>query len=414
MNKSFFKGVLVGAFLSSFTILLVYVVFSVLSYRNVPEQIKTDEMKGLSELTENEQFKTKFGNIVDLINKYYIDEEGIDPDKAADGILDGLVASLGDKYADYYPTDEFEKFTQKYEGRYGGLGAYVSQNSETREIVIVNPFENSPAEKAGIEPGDVILEIGGESVEGKELDYAVGLMKGEAGTKITLKLRREKKEFEVEVTREIIDVPTVAHKVLDGEKIGYIYIATFDEVTVKQFDEAVTDLESKGCEGLIIDIRDNGGGRLDVVIDMANRILSDGMIMYTETKKGIDERFMADNAQSYDKPMVVLINQYSASSSEVFAGAMQDREKAVIVGTTSYGKGVVQSIFPLTDLNDGSGLKLTTARYYTPNGRNIDGVGIKPDVEVEYDKDKSVKVGSENRDNQIVEAIKTLKDKIGG
>lgn len=413
MERSFFKGLIMGILVGGVISVAVVFAYTKIADNNINQVNVSEDKAGITSLPKDSKFLKKYNEIVNKINAYYLNEKDIDADKIADGMYKGIMTSIEDKYADYYTSEEYSGYKEKYEGQYGGLGAYVAKNSDTGDIVIVNPFADSPAEKAGIKPGDILIAIGDESVEGKELDYAVSLMKGEPGTSITLKIRRDNEEFDTEVTREIIDVPTVAHKVLEGENIGYIYVATFDEVTIKQFDEALTDIESKGCKGVIIDIRDNGGGRLDAAIEMMNRILPDGLMMYTETKKGIDQKFEADSNKHYDSPIAVIINEYSASASEVFAGAMQDRNKAVIVGTKSYGKGVVQSVFPLSETGDGSAIKITTSKYYTPSGRNIDGIGITPDVEVKYDKDRSVNVGDEVRDNQIQEAVKVLKEKIG-
>lgn len=417
MKDNFLKGFLIGVLSCGLGVIATLLVFNVIDNNNsgnntVQQGIADENIGKIKELPGNTAFQKKYNEIITVLNKYFLNADEITAEKIADGMYKGMIDSLGDKYAAYFAADEYKDYIEKYEGQYGGLGAYVSKNKDTGDIVIVNPFKNSPAEKSGIKAGDILLEIGGESVAGKELDYAVGLMKGEAGTTVKLKLRRDNKEFEVDVVREMVDVPTVAHKILNDEDIGYIYVATFDKVTLEQFNEALADIESKGCKGLIIDIRDNGGGRLDTVVAMANRILSDGMIMYTETRNGIDEKFTADAKESYKKPMAVLINGYSASSSEVFAGAMQDRKVATIVGTKSFGKGVVQSIIPLQGIADGSAVKLTTSKYYIPSGKNIDGIGITPDIEVEYDKDKSEKVGDETRDNQLQEAIKAVKEKI--
>lgn len=414
MNKSFFKGLLAGWFTGMILTAGSVLIFTAVQEKPNPlnsPQAKKEAVK-TEKLIENEDFKVKYYDILKLLNQNYLNEEDISGEKIADGMFQGMIDSLGDKYADYYNAKEFNDYMEKFQGQYGGIGAYVAQNSETKDIVIVNPIENTPADKAGIKAGDIILEVAGESVAGKSLDDVVALMKGEPGTSIHFKLRREKEEIEMDVKREIIDIPTVSHTMLTDEKVGYIYVSSFDEITTSQFNDAITDLEKKNAEGIVIDIRNNGGGRLDTVVAMLNRILSKGLIMYTETKNGMDERYEADDKESYDKPIVVLINEYSASASEVFAGALKDHKRATIVGTTSYGKGVVQSLLPLAGANDGSAIKITTAKYFTPAGNNIDGIGIDPDVEVEYDKEKEVKVGKEIRDNQLQKAIEVLNEKI--
>lgn len=414
MNRGFFNGLLTGILAGCvISCGIVYFGGRGAGHTDVNTQLQTAlEKVEAGELLESEQFKKKYDNILLQLDKAFLNEEDIDAEKISDGMFQGIIDSLGDKYADYYTAKEYSDYVEKFQGQYGGIGAYVSQSTETGDIVIVKPFEDAPAAKAGIKPGDIILEIGGESVIGKTLDEAVTLMKGEPGTVIHVVLRRDKKEIEVDITREIVDVPTVSYTMLENENIGYIYVSAFDDITLSQFCEAIDELEKQKAQGLIIDIRDNGGGRLDTVVAMLNRILPEGLIMYTETKYGMDEKYEADNKESYDKPIVVMINEYSASASEVFSGALQDHKRATIVGKKSYGKGVVQTLYPLTVAGDGSAIKITTAKYFTPSGRNIDGIGITPDVEVEYDKDKAVKVGKETRDNQLQKAIEIIKKQL--
>lgn len=414
MQQGFFKGLLVGC-LASVTVFCVAILcreysFRLLTNNNISsEQSQSESAKSL---LDNNSFRVKYNDIVARLEKYYLNEEDIDPDKIIDGMCQGIVDSLGDKYADYYNTEEYAKFNEQTEGKYAGIGAYVSQNSITGAIVIVKPFEDSPAEKAGMKSGDIILEIDGTSVIDKTLDEAVSLMKGEAGTRIPVKLRRDKEVIDLTVERAVVDVPTVTHTMLKDYNIGYIYIAAFDAVTLEQFNEAIEDLDNKGAKGLVIDIRDNGGGRLDAVIPMLNRILSEGLIMYTETKNGRDQVYEADDKESYTKPVAVLINEYSASASEVFAGALQDHKVATIVGTKSYGKGVVQSLYTLNGAGDGSAIKFTTAKYYTPSGRNIDGIGIEPDVKVELDLKQTIKSDDGDIDNQLKKAIDIVKKQL--
>ncbi len=360
----------------------------------------------------DDEFKDKFNCIENYIDTYFLNAENVDKEAVCDGIYQGLVDSLDDKYADYYSAEEYASFMESSQGQYGGIGAYVSENSNTGAIVIVNPFEGGPADIAGIKPGDIIVEIDGVSVAGKDLNEVVTMMKGEEDTTVDVKLARGEESIDLTITRKIVDVPTVTHEMIEGEDIGYIYLSAFDSITPKQFNEAIDDLESKGAKGLIIDVRDNGGGLLVAVVEMLDRILPEGLVMYTETKDGRDEEFFSTAEVSYDKPMVVLINEYSASASEVFAGAVQDYKKATIVGTTSYGKGVVQTVFPLRQVNDGSAIKLTTSKYFTPNGRNIDGIGITPDVEVKYDKEKTIETEELLIDNQLQKAIDIMNEQI--
>ena len=320
--------------------------------------------------------------------------------------------SIDDKYAQYYTPDEYNDFQETNNGQYGGIGAYVSQNSDTGDIVIVNPFDGAPAKEAGIKPGDIIVDIDGTSVVGMELSDAVTLMKGEPDTDVSVKVLRDGEYIDVNITRKVVDVPTVKHEIIENGDIGYIYVSGFDKVTSTQFRQALDDIEAKNAKALIVDIRDNGGGMLDVVVDMLDRLLPEGLLVYTETNQGRDEEYYSTNEESYDKPMAVLINGYSASASEVFAGAVQDYKAGTIIGTTSYGKGIVQSIFSLNKDGDGSAIKLTTARYYTPNGRNIHGIGITPDITVEYNEELVEERDGLYYDNQMLMAISVLKNEI--
>ena len=245
-----------------------------------------------------------------------------------------------------------------------------------------------------------------------ELSGAVTLMKGEPDTDVSVKVLRDGEYIDVNITRKVVDVPTVKHEIIENGDIGYIYVSGFDKVTSTQFRQALDDIEAKNAKALIVDIGDNGGGMLDVVVDMLDRLLPEGLLVYTETNQGRDEEYYSTNEEYYDKPMAVLINGYSASASEVFAGAVQDYKAGTIIGTTSYGKGIVQSIFSLNKDGDGSAIKLTTARYYTPNGRNIHGIGITPDITVEYNDELVEERDGLYYDNQMLMAISVLKNEI--
>ena len=210
----------------------------------------------------------------------------------------------------YYTPDEYNDFQETNNGQYGGIGAYVSQNSDTGDIVIVNPFDGAPAKEAGIKPGDIIVDIDGTSVVGMELSDAVTLMKGEPDTDVSVKVLRDGEYIDVNITRKVVDVPTVKHEIIENGDIGYIYVSGFDKVTSTQFRQALDDIEAKNAKALIVDIRDNGGGMLDVVVDMLDRLLPEGLLVYTETNQGRDEEYYSTNEEYYDKPMAVLINGY--------------------------------------------------------------------------------------------------------
>jgi len=414
MSSKFFKGFCAGMISCCLLTFIVFLVESAMKSKDnqipaMPQEI--DSTVNLNDIPDSELFKKKYENIVALIEKCYLNVDDIEAEEVVDGMYQGMLEALGDKYADYYTPEEYKEFQESYTGKYCGIGAMVMQNSKTGEMVITNPFEGAPAAKAGAKAGDIIVKIEDKSTAEMSLDDAVALMKGEEGTDVKVELNRDGKMINLVITREQVDVPTVSHEMIEETDIGYIYVSAFDEVTVKQFREALNDVNDKGAKGIIIDVRNNGGGRLDSVIEMLDMILADGMIMYTETRNGIDEEYVATGEESYDKPIAVLINEYSASASEVFAGCIQDRKKGTIVGTTSYGKGVVQSLYPLMGVADGSAIKITTSKYYTPLGRNIDGKGITPDVEVEYDEAKTEKVGEQYIDTQLKKAIEVIESK---
>lgn len=400
MEKGFFKGVITGAIAAVFIGAVVIGIGDAVSgsYK--------------SNTVVDKEFEDKVNNLTSYIDTFYLDADKVKKEDLQNGMYKGLMNSIDDKYAQYYTPDEYNDFQETNNGQYGGIGAYVSQNSDTGDIVIVNPFDGAPAKEAGIKPGDIIVDIDGTSVVGMELSDAVTLMKGEPDTDVSVKVLRDGEYFDVNITRKVVDVPTVKHEIIENGDIGYIYVSGFDKVTSTQFRQALDDIEAKNAKALIVDIRDNGGGMLDVVVDMLDRLLPEGLLVYTETNQGRDEEYYSTNEESYDKPMAVLINGYSASASEVFAGAVQDYKAGTIIGTTSYGKGIVQSIFSLNKDGDGSAIKLTTARYYTPNGRNIHGIGITPDITVEYNEELVEERDGLYYDNQMLMAISVLKNEI--
>lgn len=351
----------------------------------------------------------KINKLEALIDKYYMEE--VDKDKFADGIYKGLLASLGDPYSTYYTAKEYKALMESSSGIYCGIGAYVTQNVTTGIISIVKPFVTGPAYKAGVLPGDILYKVEGEEVTGLDLTEVVSRIKGEEGTSVNIQIIREGKSEPIDfnITRRMVEVPTIEYQMLD-DKIGYIAISEFDEVTAEQFRKAIADLDSKGQVGLIVDVRDNPGGLLDTVSDMLDRMLPEGLIVYTEDKYGNREEKRSDGKESFDKPLAVIINGNSASASEIFAGAIQDYGIGTIVGTTSFGKGIVQSIIPLFDE---TAIKVTVSKYYTPKGRNIHGVGISPDVEVDLaDELKKQVVIEKDEDNQLQKAIEVIKSKL--
>ena len=351
------------------------------------------------------QVKHKTGEIEALINAYYLDE--IDGQQVEDTMYTGMVAGLDDPYSVYYSKEELESMEEATAGEYSGIGATLSQDPETKEISVVSCFTGTPAEEAGLLPGDVITGWNGSSVLDMELSELVSKIKTDPDEHLTLSIERDGEELEVELTRRAVEIPTVEYEILE-DQIGYIRLLEFDEVTAQQFEDAMADLEIQGMEKLIIDVRNNPGGVLQTVCDMLDQLLPEGMIVYTEDKNGKRKEYTSDGEHQFTKPLAVLVNGNSASASEIFAGAVQDYGIGTIVGTTTFGKGIVQKIFYLSD---GTGLKLTVAKYYTPKGHDIHKKGIRPDVEVELDEvlqnQSSI---SHEEDNQLQKAISVLQE----
>ncbi|MDY3341566.1 MAG: S41 family peptidase [Lachnospiraceae bacterium] len=351
------------------------------------------------------QVKKKTGEIEELINAYYLDE--IDGQKVEDTMYTGMVAGLEDLYSVYYSKEELESMEESISGAYSGIGATLTQDPDTGELSVVSCFDGTPAQEAGLQPGDVITGWNGKSVEGIELSELVSKIKTDPEEQLTLEIERDGETLEVELTRREVQIPTVEYEMLDNQ-IGYIRLVEFDEVTADQFKEALEDLENQNMEKLIIDVRNNPGGVLQVVCDMLDQLLPEGLIVYTEDKNGNRKEYTSDEEHQFTKPLAVLANENSASASEIFAGAIQDYGIGTIVGTTTFGKGIVQRTFYLSD---GTGVKLTVAKYYTPKGHDIHKKGITPDVEIELDEElKNQSSISHEEDNQLQKAIEVLQE----
>lgn len=351
------------------------------------------------------QVKKKTGEIEELINAYYLDE--IDGQKVEDTMYTGMVAGLEDPYSVYYSKEELESMEESISGAYSGIGATLTQDPDTGELSVVSCFDGTPAQEAGLQPGDVITGWNGKSVEGIELSELVSKIKTDPEEQLTLEIERDGETLEVELTRREVQIPTVEYEMLDNQ-IGYIRLVEFDEVTADQFKEALEDLENQNMEKLIIDVRNNPGGVLQVVCDMLDQLLPEGLIVYTEDKNGNRKEYTSDEEHQFTKPLAVLANENSASASEIFAGAIQDYGIGTIVGTTTFGKGIVQRTFYLSD---GTGVKLTVAKYYTPKGHDIHKKGITSDVEIELDEElKNQSSISHEEDNQLQKAIEVLQE----
>ena len=346
----------------------------------------------------------KLEQIKDIIDDSYLKGDEIKESDLENFLLKGYVNGLKDPYSVYYNEEETKELYETTEGEYSGIGAVMSQNLETGVITMVNVYEDSPAEKAGFKNNDILYKVNGKDISTEDISKVVNKIKGEEGTEVTITVLRDGKEYEATATREKLEAHTIEYEMKE-DHIGYVRVTEFDMVTYNQFVEAITDLKKQGMKGIIIDLRGNPGGNLSTVCQMLDYILPEGLIVYTEDKDGKREVMTSDEEHKLEMPMTVLVDGRSASASEIFAGAIQDYQMGTLVGTTTYGKGVVQQLF---DLKDGTCLKLTIAEYFTPKGRNIHEKGIKPDVEVEYQYDKN----NADADNQLDKAIEVLKEKM--
>ena len=393
----FGAGVLTGALVTALIICGAAGTWKVLS------AIRNGDYTAASTVSEAD-VNEKLDRINSLIEGCYLYEDDIDEDALIDGIYSGYAEALGDPYTEYYDEEETKALYESTNGEFSGIGATMSQSLDSGEITVSNVYEDSPADKAGMKQGDVIYEVDGRSVSGQDLETVVSWIKGEQGTDVTLCVLRDGEEVELTATRDIIEVQTVSSEMKDGQ-IGYIAVSEFDSVTYDQFEAAFEELESQGMQGLVIDLRGNPGGNLTTVTDMLKLLLPEGTIVSTKDKYGNTEEITCDGKHEFTKPLAVLVNQYSASASEIFSGAIQDYGTGTIVGMTTYGKGVVQQ---LMDLGDGTCLKVTIAEYYTPSGRSINGTGVEPDVEVEYEYDEN----NPEADNQLDKALEVVREEL--
>ena len=369
--------------------------------------ISKDEYQSL---TQNYNEFGKLSSIKKYIDNNYLRE--VNNDDLVDGQIKGMVASLNDPYSAYMNDEEFKSFTEDTSGLYGGIGVIVTPG-EDNLITIVSPLEDTPGERAGLKTGDKIVKVNGVEYYGENMDEAVKIMRGDPNTKVNLSILRtdknnDKETLDIEITREIIRLVTVKSSVIDNN-IGYLRITSFDEITYDDFKDNLKGLENNGVEGLIIDLRSNPGGLLNICADIADELLGEGDIVFTQTKDGQKEYLKSDRKQT-ELPLVVLVNEGSASASEILAGAIKDHNRGQLIGTTTFGKGVVQRI---RDLGDGTGIKLTVSEYFTPNGTNIHGIGITPDIVVELPEEaEGIGLDYLDQDLQLQKALEVIKGKI--
>ena len=340
-----------------------------------------------------------------IIDKKFLGE--IDEEKLVQEAIRGYIKGLDDPYTEYMTKDEMKQFTEDVMGNFTGIGIYLSNDTEKNAITVISPIKDTPAHKAGILPGDIITKVDGVSYTGEQLTEATNKIKGEVGTKVTLEIIRDNKTLTLEVLRENIKVNHVEAKVMQNN-IGYIVFNSFDEGCSDEFKEKLEELKKQNITSLIIDIRNNGGGLVDAALEIADYIIEkDKTLLITVDKDGNEEISKAKENPIINMPIVLLINENSASASEILAGALKDNGKVTIVGEKSYGKGVIQE---LLTLSDGSGLKITTNEYFTPNRNKINEVGIKPDIEVSLPEEVEEQLIIEEKDDtQLQKAIEMLK-----
>lgn len=348
----------------------------------------------------------KMGVLEEMIDEYYL--EDAQESALEQGVYKGMIEALQDPYSTYYSQEELEELQNKTQGIYYGIGARVGIDADTQLPRIASVIEGTPAQEAGLMAGDLLYEVGGTCVQGMDLNSAVALVKGDEGTIVHLTVIREGETdyLEFDVERRKLENETVTYEMME-DGIGYIQIQEFDDVTVDQFSEALDACRREGMQGLILDLRGNPGGNLSTVCEIARMMLPEGLIVYTEEKNGDREEYTCDGSRQLTEPLVVLVDSNSASASEILAGAVKDYGIGTLVGTTTFGKGIVQRIMKLSD---GSAVKLTVSKYYTPKGNNIHEIGISPDVEVPFEAEAYLEDGT---DNQLDKAVEVLKEKMG-
>lgn len=401
IGKSYWKGLVTGVGVSLLIVVLAFTSANVFkAFRMIGGMKKNDTQ----ETVANSGTIEKLSVLEKTIQEYFWQD--VTEEKLEEGVYKGILESLEDPYSVYYTNEELLALQEETEGVYYGIGAYISQNTDAGYVQISKVIKNTPAEESGLLQGDYIYMVNGEDMFDKESTYVVSKIKGKEGTNVTITVLRESaaEPIDIEVERRKIESPTVEYEMLENA-MAYIQIVEFDLVTTSQFEAAYEQAKKAGMKGLILDLRSNPGGNLSTVCDIARMILPKGLIVYTEDKYGERVEYTCDGSQKIEVPLVVLTNGYSASASEILAGAVKDYEIGTLVGTTTYGKGIVQKVI---NLSDGSAVKLTVSTYYTPKGNNIHKVGVAPDVEVEFDAEQY----AAGVDNQLEKAKEVLAEKL--
>ncbi len=391
-------------------VLVVFITFMVTSIGFYQYFVKGKSLNKYLSLTTSDSSKDisqTLDTYKSLIQKYYLGD--VDEDKLKEGAIKGYIDGIGDQYTEYISKDDMKEYMEDTKGNFVGIGIYMVKDEKTNKIKILSPIKDSPAQKAGIQPGDLILSVDGEEYTGDDLTVISTKIKGEAGSTVKLQVLRDNQKIDFEIKRENIVVNPVEGEVL-SDNIGYIEFSSFDENTAEEFKTKFEELKSKGITSLIIDLRNNGGGIVDQALKIADYIADKGStLLYEVDKNNKEDVEKSENDPIINMPIIILTNGNTASSSEILSGALKDLGKAKIVGTKTYGKGVIQQILTLPD---GSGLKITTEKYLTPNRTEINKIGIEPDEKVELSSDiKNVLNIDKNQDTQLQKAIEMLKTK---
>ena len=408
-KRGVYIGILIGLIIAFVVIVVSSLImrhFGVISSGSDTGSVVSDgeDVYGNELLDEDEI--NKLSILYNYLDKYYY--EDIEIDDLKEGILSGLLEGTGDDYTVYYTAEEYKAIEQSTEGEYDGIGAVLHQDSSSGRISVVKVYEDSPAQEAGLKAGDIILQVDDYDLSDMDLSEAISYIKGDANTTVTIIAKRSGKKMTFEIERREIEIEQVEQFMLN-DQIGYLSISEFSKSTTSQYEEAMDALEEEGAKAVVFDLRDNPGGTVSSVTAILDDILPKGVIVYTEDKNGNREEATSDNKTKLDMPIAVLINSASASASEIFAGAIRDFDYGTLIGTTSYGKGIVQSIIPLSD---GSAIKITTAKYYTPSGDYIHGKGIDPDIELEYEYTGDEDNYEYDKDNQVNKAIEVLEEEL--
>lgn len=399
-KKYFWRGLVTGLLIAIMLLCGAYIGQRMVENRSLA---RTSEESKESVVTDESIEKMYL--LQQTIDQYFLEEA--DPELLSEGAYKGIIEALDDPYSSYYSVEELKAIQEQTQGIYYGIGAYIGMDKDVDMARISKVMPGSPAEESGLLAGDYIYMVGEEYAKGMELEELISKVKGPENSVVMLTILRETEvePLEIEVTRKKIESPTITHETYENG-ISYIQITEFDEITLDQFTEALAEEKASGMKGLILDLRDNLGGNLSTVTEIARKILPSGIIVYTEDKYGERVEYTCDGKNELMVPIVVLVNGNSASASEILAGAIKDYKKGTLIGTTTYGKGIVQRII---SLSDGSAVKLTVSSYFTPNGNNIHEVGIEPDEILELDVEAYV---NEKKDNQLDRALEVMNEQI--